>query len=261
MLPTLRRARIVELLRRDGAAGLKDMSGSLGVSISTLRRDVDYLCALGHIERTHGGAVLAEARRAGVELTRDIATEVESAAKAAIGRAAAGLIRPGMTVILDSGTTTAAAARAARDRGIVFTAITNDIAIAALLAESPAITLHVTGGVLRAGTNTLLGGDALRAFARLRVDLAFVGSHAVSETEMSDTSIAVAEIKEAILSAADQPVLLADSSKMFSRSFCSFGRLSGLERLVTDTRLPDAKRAVLEQAGLRVEMVQIGGPA
>ncbi|OYU19352.1 MAG: hypothetical protein CFE34_05750 [Rhodobacteraceae bacterium PARR1] len=261
MLPTLRRARIIELLRREGAAGLKDMSGSLGVSISTLRRDVDYLCALGHIERTHGGAVLIEARRAGVELTRDIATEVESAAKSAIGRAAADLIRPGMTVILDSGTTTAAAARAARDRGIVFTAITNDIAIAALLADSAIITLHVTGGMVRAGTSTLLGGDTLRAFARLRVDIAFVGSHAVSETGMSDTSVAVVEIKEAILSAADQPVLLADSSKMFSRSFCSFGDFSRLERLVTDTRLPDTKRAVLERAGLRVDMVQIGGRA
>lgn len=258
MLPALRRARIIELLRRDGAAGLKEMSHVLSVSVSTLRRDVDYLCEQGHIERTHGGAVLNEARRAGIELEREIASELESHAKTCIGHRAAALIRPGLTVILDSGTTTAAAARAARDRGVSFTAITNDFTIAAILSENAAITVVVTGGTVRPGTSTLWGADTLQSIQRLKADLAFVGTHALSEDEMSDTSVELAQLKRAILAAADQPVLLADSTKIFSRTFCSFGRLSDLHHLITDSRLPASRRELLERNGLRVDAVAVG---
>ncbi len=257
MLPALRRARIIELLRRDGAAGLKDMSEALDVSVSTLRRDVDYLCEQGHLERTHGGAVLNGALGAGIELEREIASELESDAKAAIGRNAAALIRSGQTVILDSGTTTAAAARAARDRRIPFTAITNDFTIAAILSNNPAISVIVTGGQVRPGTSTLWGGDALQSIQRLRVDLAFIGTHALSEEELSDSSIELAQLKRAILAAAEQTVLLADSTKIFSRTFCSFGRLSEIDYLITDSRLSAASREVLQLSGLKFEAVHL----
>jgi DeoR/GlpR family transcriptional regulator of sugar metabolism len=256
MLPALRRARIIELLRRDGAVGLKEMSQVLGASVSTLRRDVDYLCEQNHLERTHGGAVLTD-RLAGVELEREIASELESNAKRVIGQRASAMIQPGQTVILDSGTSTAAAARMARDRGVAFTAITNDFTIAAILSESPAIKVLVTGGMVRAGTSTLLGVDTLHYIRRLRADLAFVGTHALSGTEMSDTSIELAELKRAIIAATDRPVLLADSSKIFSRAFCGFGRVGDMDHLITDSRLLPDRRLLLEGNGLRVEVVSV----
>ncbi|MFV0475562.1 MAG: DeoR/GlpR family DNA-binding transcription regulator [Pikeienuella sp.] len=254
MLPALRRARIIELLRQEGAASLRDMSAALGVSVSTLRRDVDYLGEQGHLERTHGGALLNEGHRTGPEMERAIASELESGAKQAIGRRAAGMIRPGQTVILDSGTTTAAAARSARERGLSFTAVTNDYAIAAILSESAAIRVLVIGGAVRAGTSTLMGADALRGIGRLRADLALVGAHALSGEEMSDTSIELAELKRAIISAADRAVLLADSTKIFSRAFCSFGRVGDLDLLITDSRIPAERKALLERNGLRLDM-------
>lgn len=257
MLPALRQARIIELLRRDGAAGLKEMSAALGVSVSTLRRDVDMLFEAGHLERTRGGALLTGSLRAGPELGRAIASELESGAKAAIGREAAQLIRPGMTAIFDSGSTTASAARAARDSGTAFTAVTNDLAIAATLAEAPQIRLIVAGGELRPGSGTLMGADTLDLMRRLRADLAFVGAHAVSETEMSDTSVELAQLKRVILAAADRPVLLADSSKIFSRAFCSFGLLRQLDRLVTDDRLGLDQLAVLQHAIPQVDLAAL----
>lgn len=257
MLPALRRARIIELLQRDGAAGLKEMSQALGVSVSTLRRDVDYLCEQNYLERTYGGAVLTN-RLSGRELEREIASEVESGAKRVIGQRAANLIQIGQTVILDSGTSTAAVARMARERGVAFTAITNDFTIAAILSESPAITVLVTGGVVRAGTSTLLGADTLHYIRRLRVDLAFVGTHALSESEMSDTSIELAEVKRAIIASADRAILLADSSKIFSRTLCSFGRITDMHHLITDSRLAADRLVVLERNGLRVDVVPVG---
>jgi DeoR family transcriptional regulator, aga operon transcriptional repressor len=259
MLPALRRARIIELLRHHGAAGLKDMSDELGVSVSTLRRDVDYLYGQGHLERTHGGAVLKAGLRAGIELEREIASELDSGAKAAIGQRAAGLIQPGQTIIVDSGTTTAAAARFARDRGIPFTAMTNDVSIAAILSESSLIKVHVTGGTIRTGTSTLLGADALQSIGRLRVDLAFIGAHAVSDQEMSDTSIELAQLKRAVIAAADRPVLLADASKLFSRAYCSFGQIGELDVLITDSRVAPAQVEQLSAHGVQVDVVPANG--
>ncbi len=257
MLPALRRARIIELLRRDGAAGLKQMSEALGVSVSTLRRDVDYLCEHGHLERTHGGAMLNDGRQLGIELEREIASELESDAKRAIGERAAALIEAGQTVILDSGTTTAAIARAIRPRNIRFTAITNDIAIAAILSDNSLIHVMVTNGSIRPGTSTLLGVDTVLYLKRLRTDLAFIGTHALSEEEMSDTSLELGELKRTIIATAKKSVLVADSSKMFGRAFCSFGSITDVHHLITDSRLPDEKREALERNGIRIDLVPI----
>lgn len=250
MLPARRRAKIVEALRREGAVALRDLAEQLGMSLSTVRRDVDYLARSGHLERTHGGALLSARTSTVFEPEPDIATAIESAAKEAIGRHAAAMIQPGQSVIFDSGSTTAAAARFARDRAIPFTAVTNDLAIAALLGGAPQVATHVTGGRVRTPGGTLLGAETARALARLRADIAFVGTHALSEEELSDTSLELAEIKRTMIAAADRVVLLADSSKMFRRAFCGFARLTDVHLVVTDARLAPEKRAEIEARGV-----------
>jgi DeoR/GlpR family transcriptional regulator of sugar metabolism len=259
MLPAMRRARIIELLRKDGMGSLKDMADALKVSLSTLRRDVDYLCDSGHLERTHGGAVLNVNRQGSFEPEPEIASELESAAKRAVGQRAAGMIKPGQTVIFDSGTTTAAAALFARERGIAFTAFTNDLAIAGLLSASAVIQVFVAGGRVRTCSTTLLGSGALQSILRLHADIAFIGTHSLTATELSDTSIELADIKRAILKAADNVVLLADSSKIFSRAFCSFGRTSDIGLLVTDDRLSPQAEADLLAASVPLEIVPEAG--
>ncbi len=254
MLPAMRRARIIELIRRDGMAALKDLSDALGVSLSTLRRDVEYLCESGHLERMHGGAMLAVNPTQGFEPAHDLAEATEIAAKRAIGRRAAELIQPGQTVIFDSGTTTASAARAAVARGVSFTAFTNDLGIAGTLSASPSVQTYVAGGVVRPGSATLIGSGALQSVQRLRADLALIGTHAITPEVLSDTSIELAEIKRAILAAAEKVVLLVDSTKIFSRAFCEFGRTADIGLLVTDLRLGSEARAVLGSRKVPVEL-------
>jgi DeoR family transcriptional regulator, aga operon transcriptional repressor len=246
VLPAKRRALILEAVRREAMVSLKDLSDRLGMSLSTVRRDVDYLAQSGHLERTHGGAMLSATTSPVFEPESEIATAIEAAAKAAIGRHAAEMIRPGHCVIFDSGSTTAAAARAAAARGVAFTAFTNDLQIAALLAASPSVTVHVPGGRVRPGSSTILGSAAVASVALLRADIAFVGTHAMTPEDLSDTSIELAELKRAIIAAADRAVLLVDSSKMFHRAFCSFGTPSDCHLVVTDNQiLPDRRAALL----------------
>jgi DeoR/GlpR family transcriptional regulator of sugar metabolism len=168
---------------------------------------------------------------------------------------AAAMIQPGETIIFDSGTTTGAAAASARDRNIPFTAITNDVLIGFTLGSNSAIQTIVTGGALRPGSSTLLGAGAAQMLARLRVDIAFIGTHAVSEDALSDSSIELAEIKNTIIRAAEKVVLLADSGKFFTSSVCKFARLADLHLIITDNKLSAEHCAAIRSFGIPLELV------
>jgi DeoR/GlpR family transcriptional regulator of sugar metabolism len=89
---------------------------------------------------------------------------------------------------------------------------------------------------------------------RLRADLAFVGTHAMEPDVLSDTSIELAEIKRAILASAEKVVLVVDSTKIFSRAFCEFGRTSEIGLLITDSRLGSDARAELGSRRIPLEL-------
>lgn len=255
MLPAKRQAKIIEHLRKERFGSLPDLADLVGVSTSTVRRDVDLLCEQGHLYRTHGGAALREKEGTMVEPAPEISSEIAREAKQKIGRWAAEMIEKGQTVILDSGSTTMEVARAALVRGIAFTAFTNDVAIAAVLARSAAVDVHVPGGQVRSRSATLLGGVCLEALVRLRVDLAFVGAHAVSVEGASETSTEHGEIKRAILEAADRTVLVADSGKFPGRSLCLFARLEDFDAILTDDGLPSDLAAELDGRGIKLDVL------
>lgn len=255
MLQAQRRARIIELLRTEHAVSMHDIVDVVGISISTARRDVDYLCEAGLLVRTHGGAMLEASGLKTLEPAPEIALAIASREKLAIGRWAASLIKPGHTVIFDSGTTTGAAALAARNRNIPFTAVTNDLTIGAILAGSGIIHTTVTGGQVRPGSATLMGSTAVQMMGRLRADLAFVGTHALTQETLSDTSTELADIKSTILRAAERIILLADSGKFFNTAFCTFGRLADVHLIVTDDKLPAEHGAAIRGRGIPLEIV------
>ena len=258
MLKARRLGRIIEILREDGFASLGEIADRLGASVSTVRRDVDHLARIGPVTRTHGGAMLNPAEALSFEPENAIATEIEADAKAAIGRHAARLILPGQAVLFDSGTTTREVARAALARNIGFSAFTNDVSIAGLLSASEKISVHVFAGRLRPGSATLLGAETVSGIARIRADLAFVGTHAGAAEGLSDTSVDLAEIKRAFLSAAAQKVLVADRTKFPKRSLCLYASLAEMDRIVVDAALAPAMLAELSALNGRIELAQGG---
>src|ERR1700744_2312874 len=96
MLPEPRRRRLMEMISRQGYATLEELVRVLGVSESTIRRDLELLDLSGSVKRTHGGAVYAGEVRAMPPF--DERTETAAAEKRAIGLAAAALLDDGDTV-------------------------------------------------------------------------------------------------------------------------------------------------------------------
>ncbi|MGC1597109.1 MAG: DeoR/GlpR family DNA-binding transcription regulator, partial [Candidatus Acidiferrales bacterium] len=111
MLAEERRRKILELTQRDGRVVVKDLARRFSTSLITIRKDLESLHQMGRLQRAHGGALPIDA-----SALRDPSLhekeQLHRREKLKIAAAAARLVRPGHVVILDSGTTTTAVARA-----------------------------------------------------------------------------------------------------------------------------------------------------
>src|SRR5437763_2667500 len=175
MLAETRRRNLLELIARQGFATLDELVKALGVSESTVRRDLEALDLGGQVKRTHGGAVYAGEVRALPAFEERAATA--TAEKQAIGRAAAALLDDGDTVLLDGGTTTLEVARALLGRPLQV--VTNSLPIAQLLASSPKVDLILIGGYVYPRTGVALGPLAVATMQGIRVRKAILGAGGV----------------------------------------------------------------------------------
>ena len=157
-LPTaLRRAQVVETVRRRRFVSVGDLSTAFGVSEVTIRNDLDLLAKQSQLERVRGGAI--HHATSSLEANYEDSQGAHAAAKQAIGIAAAALVQGGQTVLLDAGTTVSAvaAALAARPDLHDLTVFTNGLRIALELeAVIPRFTVMVTGGSLRQQQHALV---------------------------------------------------------------------------------------------------------
>jgi len=157
MLAESRRRQLLELISRQGYATLDQLTRSVGVSESTVRRDLEALDLAGSVKRTHGGAVYSGEVRSMPAFDDRTGTSADE--KRAIGVATAGLIDDGDTVLLDGGTTTLEVARALLGRPVQV--VTNSLPIAQLMASSPRSDLILIGGFVYPRTGVALGPLAI----------------------------------------------------------------------------------------------------
>ncbi|MEP6851850.1 MAG: DeoR/GlpR family DNA-binding transcription regulator [bacterium] len=254
MLATQRQSRILEEIRRTGAARVSELTDLLGVSDMTIRRDLESLAGAGAVQKVHGGAVLTTA--ATEEPGFAVKSELEQAAKMAIAALAASFIRPGSAIALSAGTTVYNLARhicTVPD----LTIVTNSTAVADMIAAgagAPGQTVILTGGV-RTPSAALVGPVADLALRSLHVDQLFLGVHGMDATAGFTTpNLAEAETNRALIDGARQVIICADATKWGSVGLASFAPLSTADILVTDSGLSaDAAAVLSEEVGsLRV---------
>jgi DeoR family transcriptional regulator, fructose operon transcriptional repressor len=174
-----RQQAIADLVAARGRLSVNALAEQYDVTTETVRRDLSTLERAGILRRVHGGAVPAGAL-AGLEpkvADRDLA---HGGRKDRIAAQAVQLLPPtGGTVILDAGTTTARLAMMV-PRELQLTVVTHAVPIAARLAGSPSIRLHLLPGRVRPTTHAAVGEDTVAALDLLRVDVAFVGTNGLS---------------------------------------------------------------------------------
>jgi len=242
----------LRLVRGAGRISLAELADRLNVSLMTVRRDLDELQRHGLVHRVRGGAVsLAAAPESAGFAAR---AGWQAATKRRIGRAAAELVRPGQTVLLDAGTTTAELAGQLVDRAPLTVAVLS-LQAAERLADQPGIRLLIIGGESRPGERSLIGHLTLRMLDELWFDCFLMSIGAVHhELGWSEFAMEDATVKRHGIARAERTVVVADSTKLGVRAFAKVADLGQVGTFVTDGEAGGETLAAIRDAG--VEIIQ-----
>jgi DeoR family fructose operon transcriptional repressor len=246
-----RQQAIADLVARHGRLSVNALAAEYAVTTETVRRDLSALERVGILRRVHGGAVPAASLALETKVgERDLARTDE---KDRIARSALALLPvSGGSIILDAGTTTARLAMML-PRDLQLTVLTNAVPIAARLAGSPSVDLHLLPGRVRPTTHAAVGDDTVAALGRLRADVAFVGTNGLSPTHgLSTPDHAEAAVKRAIVAGAHKVVVLVDSSKIGQEHTVRFAELADVDVVVTDGDVSADDLAALRRLGVEV---------
>lgn len=232
MLQAERKKMILSLIDHQEVVNAHELSKRFGVSLSTVRRDLDDLERMQKISRTHGGAV-SNAFRLSSEQPVTVKKDFHTDEKKRIARAAAALIGPGETVILDSSTTVNAIADFLGDIPDI-TVITNDLWNVNKLSKCLNVELMTVGGLLRKGSYTHIGYFCERMLEEIHADKAFLGVDALDPK--SGLMICAQEgtrQKRLMVEAATETIVVCDHSKFTAKALVSFCEVRRVGRIIT----------------------------
>jgi DeoR family transcriptional regulator, fructose operon transcriptional repressor len=240
-----RRGRLLDLIRIRGFAALEELVRELGVSESTIRRDLDALEEQGSAKRTHGGVLYAGGMPRLAEF--DERQPANWAAKRAIASQAADRIGDGETVLLDGGTTTYEVARLLVGRSLQV--VTNSLPVANLFASESRSDLVLLGGYVSPRTGVCLGPYANELLGRLHVTTTVLSAAGIDEEGLFNAHLLLAETEQAMLRAAGRVMVVADSSKFGRKSLTLVAPLSDIDVVVSDDGLVAEWRTRIAAAG------------
>jgi DeoR/GlpR family transcriptional regulator of sugar metabolism len=250
-----RQERILDELSRVPSIRISDIAGELGVSGETLRRDLLEMGESGLISRTYGGAV---ARPFGSEPPWETRLGEFSEERRAITAAAAKLIGPGETLIIDSGSTSLHFARRLAAELRDLTVITNSFAVAAALAANATFAVLSAPGRYDLHEGNVTGPETVAYLEPFHVHWAVIGGSGLTPEGPNEAQSAGAAVKRTMLSRAQRNMLLLDHSKFDRLHLEIVCPLQAIDRLVTDCEPPDRLWAALEHAA--VEVMVAGRP-
>lgn len=255
-----RRNKIVELVNQKGTVQVAELSNSFGVSEVTVRADLTLLGQKGELTRFHGGAAKREDKASdGQDKPQDELILEErylqaSDPKKRIAQAAAGMVKPGDTVILDSGSTTMLLAEELVKSGDI-TVITNNLPAAFVLSENPDITLVVCGGTLRHKTRSLHGNITEYALQGIVANLMFVGADGLDAATGITTFNEGYSISGIMADAAQRVVVVTDSTKFGRRGYNLVLPMEKIDTIITDTDISDEAQQALRDTAIDLILV------
>lgn len=250
-----RREAILHAASEGARLEVESLARALGASRETIRRDLAALDREGLVRRVHGGAVAVAAGTGPFE--SGFAERIQSAvaAKRAIARHVAAGLRPGDSILVDTGSSTLYLARELQfcNRLIV---ITNSADIAAHAARGEGTRVILIGGEFRPEGREMVGDAALAQIATLRAGEAIITVAGLGAEGALDIDPREAEVARAMIAQARKVTVIADRSKMNRPGVFTVCPLASIHRIVTDG-MPDDLRERAERAGVTVEIVTL----
>ena len=249
MFLSARRQKIMEMAKERGRVLVDDLAVEFEVTPQTIRKDLNDLCDLRMLNRTHGGAVFPSGiENMEYEARRKIAAEE----KEAIGKAAASLIPDNASLFINIGTTTEAVSKALLDHsGLMI--ITNNINVANRMRVYPDIEVVIAGGVVRGSDGGVVGEAAVDFIKQFKVDYAVIGASAIDhDGALLDFDFREVKVAQAIIANARHVILVSDSTKFDRTAPVRIGHLSQVDTFITDRCDIADIRNICTEAGVRL---------
>ena len=180
--------------------------------------------------------------------------QLASAPKNRIAQAAVKMIHEGMTVILDSGSTTMLIAEGLMTAKNI-TVITNSLPAAFALSENKDITLVVCGGTVRHKTRSMHGSIAERSLQDINADLMFVGADGIDAVNGITTFNEGYSVSGAMVTAANKVIAVLDSSKFNRRGFNQVLPIEKIDIIITDDAVSEVDKLALQKT--RVKLITV----
>lgn len=248
MLTRQRKALILAVLKRDGQVVAKDFAQANAVSEDTIRRDLREMAAAGLLQRVHGGALPASPAMADLAAKRTQSPD----AKRALGRAAAGMVKPGQLVFVDGGTTCLELVRALPSdmRAMI---VTHSPTIAAALIDHPTVEVALLGGRLFKHSGVCVGAQVIDGIRRFQADLYVMGVTGVhAGLGLTTGDMEEADVKRALSGAAAETLVLATPEKIGAASPHIIGPVSMMQTLLVAGDVGEGALTAFRDAGVGV---------
>lgn len=250
-----RRQSLLDLLSKQSGLRVPELAKALGVSEGTVRNDLNALENQGRLTRVHGGAVLIENDQFQNNSFK-LRSQINLAAKLAIAREAAVLVKDGDSILLDASSTIYFFARALSKRSKL-RVVTNGFEVARELAQNSSNNVFLIGGIVNNDSSSVTGLLSERIIEELRIQKAFLSCSGFSlERGMTEVHLAEAQLKRKVIESSQQLYALVDSSKFGQEDLTSFMRSEKITHLFTDTGLSPKWIEKLKLAGINFTLCE-----
>ena len=252
MNPNPRQLTLLAFLQVQRSVTVEQLADKLGVTLQTVRRDVQRMADEGLLTRFHGGVRLPSST---VEnIAHQQRENLNTEGKSRIARTVAAAVPNNCSLILNIGTTTEAIARALLHHSGL-RVITNNLNVATILSANPRCEVIVVGGVVRGRDQGIVGEAAVDFIRQFKVDIAVIGISGIeADGSLRDYDYREVKVSQAIIAHAREVWLAADISKFNRPAMVAVAKLSQIDRLFTDAPPPEPFPALLAEAQVRYEV-------
>ena len=246
-----RQKEIIQILQQDKLVNTLRLAQQFGVSLETIRRDLNHLEHIGMIRKVYGGAELVDSNE-NPWPSLSVRQGSNRAAKMAIAEEAIKYVPDSGVIALDAGTTIAELCPLLAGRTDL-TIICSDIHSAAVLAQAKSNRVYMMGGFLT-GDGTSDGSFSKEFFSGISEITAFICSCDGVDFENGLTSnyLGINELKRRYLKKARTRILLADHSKFSQKGVYKVCSLLDINMLITDRETPVSIIRRMEELGIQV---------
>jgi len=245
---------LLDTVRSRGSIHVDELADMLGVTLQTVRRDVQRLADEGLLARFHGGVRVPSSTTENIGYQQR--ESLHAAGKARIVRAVAARVPNDCSLILNIGTTTEAIAKALlHHTGL--RVITNNLNVATILSSNPACEVIVAGGSVRSRDRAIVGEATVDFIRQFKVDIALIGVSSIeADGTLRDFDLREVKVAQTVIAQAREVWLAADASKFNRPAMIELAKLSQIDRLFTDAEPPPPFPELIERAQVRCEIAR-----